>query len=150
MVSLAELDRLTASEQGILIDLATSREHRKGHIPGARFALPIELEQLLLEKAGEEPVVLTSPDGRLARLVAARYRERQTVSALELGTAGWSGAGRPLATGLENPLSEPRDIYKRPYEGTDNASEAMQAYLDWEFGLVEQLRRDGTHGFFVI
>jgi len=26
----------------------------------------------------------------------------------------------------------------------------MQAYLDWEFGLVEQLGRDGTHGFHVI
>jgi hypothetical protein len=25
----------------------------------------------------------------------------------------------------------------------------MQAYLDWEYGLVEQLRRDATHGFFV-
>ncbi len=28
--------------------------------------------------------------------------------------------------------------------------EAMQAYLDWKFGLVEQLARDGTHGFRVI
>jgi hypothetical protein len=28
--------------------------------------------------------------------------------------------------------------------------EAMQAYLDWEFDLVEQLRRDSTHGFFFI
>jgi hypothetical protein len=26
----------------------------------------------------------------------------------------------------------------------------MQAYLDWEFGLVQQLERDGTHGFYVI
>jgi len=26
----------------------------------------------------------------------------------------------------------------------------MQAYLDWEFGLVAQLGRDGTHGFKVI
>ena len=26
----------------------------------------------------------------------------------------------------------------------------MQAYLDWEAGLVEQLMRDGTHGFRVI
>jgi hypothetical protein len=26
----------------------------------------------------------------------------------------------------------------------------MQAYLDWEYGLVEQLRRDGTHHFKVI
>ena len=23
-------------------------------------------------------------------------------------------------------------------------------YLDWEYGLVDQLERDGTHGFFVI
>ena len=28
--------------------------------------------------------------------------------------------------------------------------EAMQAYLDWEFGLVAQLGRDGTHGFKVM
>jgi hypothetical protein len=26
----------------------------------------------------------------------------------------------------------------------------MQAYLDWEFGLVAQLARDGTHGFRVL
>jgi len=26
----------------------------------------------------------------------------------------------------------------------------MQTYLDWEYGLVEQLRRDATHGFVVI
>jgi hypothetical protein len=37
--------------------------------------------------------------------------------------------------------------YKRPYEGTDNPVSAMQAYLEWEYGLVEQLERDATHGF---
>jgi hypothetical protein len=26
----------------------------------------------------------------------------------------------------------------------------MQAYLDWEHGLVAQLGRDGTHGFTVL
>jgi hypothetical protein len=26
----------------------------------------------------------------------------------------------------------------------------MQGYLDWEFGLVEQLGRDGTHHFWVL
>ena len=40
--------------------------------------------------------------------------------------------------------------YKRPYEGTDAPREAMQAYLDWEFGLVAQLGRDGTHHFQVL
>ena len=48
------------------------------------------------------------------------------------------------------PKPAPAHRYRRPYEGTDASPEKMQAYLDWEFGLVEQLRRDGTHGFFVI
>jgi hypothetical protein len=32
----------------------------------------------------------------------------------------------------------------------DNPREAMQGYLDWAYGLVDQLGRDGTHGFQVI
>jgi rhodanese-related sulfurtransferase len=40
--------------------------------------------------------------------------------------------------------------YRRPYEGVDHAEDAMRAYLEWEYGLVDQLSRDGTHGFFVI
>jgi rhodanese-related sulfurtransferase len=48
------------------------------------------------------------------------------------------------------PKPDPSHRYRRPYEGTEVAANAMQAYLDWEYGLVEQLRRDATHGFFVI
>ena len=48
------------------------------------------------------------------------------------------------------PKPDPSHRYRRPYEGTDVDARAMQAYLDWEYGLVEQLRRDATHGFFVI
>jgi hypothetical protein len=48
------------------------------------------------------------------------------------------------------PKVDPAHRYVRPYEGTDAVREKMQAYLDWEYGLVEQLARDGTHGFFVI
>ena len=40
--------------------------------------------------------------------------------------------------------------YRRPYEGTDNPEGAMRAYLEWEYGLVAQLERDDSHGFFVI
>ena len=54
--------------------------------------------------------------------------------------------GPPVAL----PKPDPSQRYRRPYEGTDVAANAMQAYLDWEYGLVEQLRRDATHGFYVI
>jgi hypothetical protein len=69
---------------------------------------------------------------------------------LKDGTASWVSAGFELEHG-ESHLASPRiDRYRRPYEGTDAPREAMQAYLDWEYGLVEQLGRDGTHGFYVI
>jgi hypothetical protein len=69
---------------------------------------------------------------------------------LDGGTAAWAAAGFALETS-ETALASPRiDRYRRPYEGSDNAASAMQAYLDWEYGLVEQLRLDGTHGFFVL
>jgi len=48
------------------------------------------------------------------------------------------------------PRPDPAHRYRRPYEGTEVAGAAMQAYLEWEYGLVDQLRRDDTHGFYVI
>jgi len=51
---------------------------------------------------------------------------------------------------VELPKPDPAHRYRRPYEGTEVAEAAMQAYLEWEYGLVAQLRRDATHGFYVI
>ena len=62
---------------------------------------------------------------------------------------GYDGAlevGPPLVL----PKPDPSQRYRRPYEGNDANTSAMQAYLDWEYGLVDQLRRDATHGFYVI
>jgi len=66
------------------------------------------------------------------------------------GNAAWAAAGHSLQSGDRQLGAERIDRYRRPYEGTDNPVEAMQGYLDWEFGLVDQLARDGTHGFRVI
>ena len=131
-----------------IIDLATSRQHRAGHIPGARFALRRDLPAIVAGMTGQA-VVLTCPQGALAAFAAQDLGSRD-VRVLAGGTAAWTAAGYDVERGLEAPLSEPTDVYKRPYEGTDNAMEAMQAYLDWEFGLVAQLQRDGSHGFFVV
>ena len=66
------------------------------------------------------------------------------------GTAAWIAAGKALETGFAPALSPAEDVYRRPYEGIDNPREAMQAYFDWEYGLVAQLERDGSHNFFVL
>ena len=143
------LHEVMKDERTLLIDLAASKAHQACHIPGARCALRIELSAILAGVPSDSAVIFTDEKGDLAPFAAAEFRNRN-VSILQGGTQAWVEGGLPVATGLENPLSEPRDRYKRPYEGTTNSEAAMQAYLDWEYGLVEQLRRDGTHGFFVI
>jgi len=142
---------LARLDEVIVIDLASSPQHRRGHVPGAWFAVRSRLREALEAAPSRGDVVLTSPDGVLARFAAAQLADlSRRVLALEGGMVSWIAAGYELETGLPRPLSEPDDVYRRPYEGVDNAAAAMQAYLDWEFGLVDQLARDGTHGFYVI
>lgn len=141
------------AEDVLLIDLARSPDFRRGHIPGSRFAVRAELPGLDALVA-ERTLVLTSPDGVLAAFAAADMQAGFGRSPLLLagGTDAWRDAGFPVEKGLAPgmALSVPDDVYKRPYEGTDNDQVAMQAYLDWEFGLIAQLERDGTHGFQVL
>jgi hypothetical protein len=72
------------------------------------------------------------------------------VHVLAGGTRGWSDAGFSLETERHFWASPAEDVYKRPYEGTDNAAAAMQAYIDWELQLVAQLANDGVSHFHVV
>nr|WP_272886784.1 rhodanese-like domain-containing protein [Phenylobacterium aquaticum] len=153
---LPDVPTLTAGEFAargdlVVIDVGPSAQHRKGHIPGAWFGVRASLAQALIVLPEGLDVVFTSPDGDLARLAAVDFAglTERRVFALEGGTAAWVAAGGALEPGLQA-ATFVDDIYRRPYEGTDNAAEAMQAYLDWEYGLVDQLARDGSHGFYVI
>ncbi len=144
---------LIASGSARVIDVGPSKAYRQAHIPGAQFAIRARLPSLLrqLDEA-DGRLVVTSPDGALARLAAQDLGELtgRTPEVLEGGTTAWRAAGLALEAGFDHALSAPDDIYRRPYEGSDHPVEAMQAYLDWEFGLVDQLARDASHGFYVI
>ncbi|OZA74064.1 MAG: sulfurtransferase, partial [Polynucleobacter sp. 39-46-10] len=97
-------------------------------------------------------LVLTSTTGELA-IFAANEIQALTGSAvyvLDGGNKAWIDAGLTLERGATHLASPPLDRYKRPYEGTSVDPAAMQAYLDWEYGLVEQLGKDGTHHFWVL
>jgi rhodanese-related sulfurtransferase len=145
----AELERSAV----VALDLGPSPAHRKAHVPGAWFAIRARLAQALRAIPSGRPIVLISPDEGLARLAArdlARAGLGLDARVLAGGLAAWIRAGLPVETGLTRAASAPEDVYRRPYEGSNHAAAAKQAYLDWEFGLVEQLARDGTHGFFVV
>ena len=151
-VSAALLARALAAGGTLVLDLGTSAQHVKGHIPGAWWGLRAQLPAVLAVLPAHERIVVTCGNGTLARHAAAdlaRLTDRP-VAALAGGTAAWVDAGQALESGGQR-LASPRiDRYRRPYEGTDAPREAMQAYLDWEFGLVAQLGRDATHNFRVL
>jgi rhodanese-related sulfurtransferase len=135
-----------------VLDFTASANYVKQHIPGAWWTLRADLSNALRKIPAAERYVLTCGSSKLARLAVPEVEALtgKPVFLLKDGTASWIAAGFELETG-ETHLASPRiDRYRRPYEGTDAPREAMQAYLDWEFGLVEQLGRDGTHGFYVI
>nr|WKF59258.1 Thiosulfate sulfurtransferase GlpE [Paraburkholderia busanensis] len=135
-----------------VLDFTTSANYVKRHIPGAWFVIRSQLQQALHKVPAAQRYVVTCGSSVLARFAAPELAALtgKPVQLLSGGTAAWIEAGLPVESG-ETRLASPRiDRYRRPYEGTDNAREAMNAYLEWEYGLVAQLGRDGTHGFRVI
>ncbi|WP_394778955.1 rhodanese-related sulfurtransferase [Undibacterium sp.] len=159
LISAAALKEWLAGADGkgiVVVDFATSAQFVQRRIPGAWFALRSELQASIQKLPQLNRYVLTSADGLLAQLVLKEFQALTTaqVLVLEGGTDAWLAASLPIEgadSAATAHFASPRtDRYRRPYEGTDNPVAAMQAYLDWEYGLVEQLGRDGTHGFFVI
>ncbi|MFJ4376280.1 rhodanese-related sulfurtransferase [Pseudomonas japonica] len=152
VVQAEQLQQWLAEGDTVLLDFTTSANYVQRHIPGAHWAIRAQLAQALEKLPVAQRYVVTCGSSLLARFAAIDLQAltRKPVFLLEGGTARWIAEGRALEHG-ETHLAVPRsDRYRRPYEGTDNPREAMQGYLDWEFGLVAQLARDGTHGFFVI
>ncbi|WP_458216028.1 rhodanese-related sulfurtransferase [Paracidovorax citrulli] len=142
----------SGEDRPVILDVGPGLSYLSRHVPGAWYAIRAQLGQALAQVPRARRYVLTCGTDLLARFAAHDLSQLTDaeVWVLEGGTGAWIAAGLPVETG-ESRLAVPRtDRYRRPYEGTDNAAAAMQAYLDWEFGLIEQIERDGTHGFQVV
>jgi rhodanese-related sulfurtransferase len=130
-------------------DIRDAEEYAASHIAGFRHYPGGQLVQ---------EIDMAAPVRGARILLTDDRRARADMTASWLAQMGWEtyvldgGYERALEVGPPQvlPKPDPAHRYRRPYEGTDVDTGAMQAYLDWEYGLVEQLRRDATHGFFVI
>jgi len=148
----AALVNKLAAKKIVVIDLSKHAQYVQGHIPGAQYVLRSQFKQALSRLPMASAVVLVCPDGLLSTYAHAEIAAllKVPVSVLTGGLQAWKAAGQSVEKGATALLSDPIDRYKRPYEGTDAPHKAMQAYLDWEFGLVAQLGIDGTHHFAVL
>jgi len=130
-------------------DVRASDEYAAGHLKGFRHYPGGQLVQ---------EIDMAAPVRGARILLTDSLGVRADMTASWLAQMGWEiyvlegGYDQPLEASPPQvlPRPDPSHRYRRPYEGTDATASAMQAYLDWEYGLVEQLRRDATHGFFVI
>jgi rhodanese-related sulfurtransferase len=130
-------------------DVRASEDYAAGHLSGFRHYPGGQLVQ---------EIDMAAPVRGARILLTDNMGVRADMTASWLAQMGWEtyvldgGYDGVLDVGPPDvlPKPDPSHRYRRPYEGTDVDRAAMQAYLDWEYGLVEQLRRDATHGFFVI
>jgi rhodanese-related sulfurtransferase len=130
-------------------DVRPVEDYAAGHIPGFRHYPGGQLVQ---------EIDMAAPVRGARILLADVLGVRANMTASWLAQMGWEvyvldgGYDGTLEVGPPQvvPKPDPQHRYRRPYEGTEASRDAMQAYLDWEYGLVEQLKRDGTHGFVVI
>lgn len=129
-----------------LVDLALSSEYRRGHLPSAWFVTRGRLASVLDRLPKAETLVLTSPDGALARLAAAELRALGLRAlALDGGTRAWVAAGLPLdAEALH--ADELDDVWLPPRLHPDPEA-AMRAYLDWEIDLIRHVGLDPDFRF---
>ena len=138
-----------ASRSVLVIDLDVYRNYTAEHIPGAIWGSRADLlagSAVSVPRA--ETYVLTAREPVLIGFAVIDLDWLPgIVVGLQGGTDAWSEAALPLTSEGGQMLSTPRDRYRRPYEGTDVSEAAMRAYLEWEYGLVGQLERDGTHHF---
>jgi rhodanese-related sulfurtransferase len=137
-------------------DVRTPEEFAAGHLSLFRSAPGGQLVQEtdVFAPVRGARIVLVDKDGVRANMTGSWLAQMgwdvhvwdEAFETAELEIGEWQPR-IPSATTLTAPVA---NAYKRPYEGTANPRETMQAYLEWEFGLVAQLKRDGTHHFRVI
>jgi rhodanese-related sulfurtransferase len=130
-------------------DVRAPEEYAAGHLHGFVSAPGGQLVQEIdaFAPVRGAQIVLADPLGARADMTAS-WLAQMGWDAFVLD-GGFNGV-LERGAGDTIPSRTTAGRYRRPYEGTDHAFDAMRAYLQWEYGLVDQLVRDGTHGFFVI
>lgn len=153
-ISLEEVAR--AQERGdiAVVDVDSARHYAKKHIPSAYYIVAERIEHFAPRLlSGGKTLVITSSDGILADLVARRLQTRGLAArALLGGNRAWFEAGLPAESGAENNLSGEEYAWFNAYDHADISvrNEKFKEYLDWEVGLVEQLKRKGAETPFTV
>ncbi len=147
-ISTDQLNELIKQNKVTVVDFADSLGYKKGHIPGAWFAIRSRLAEVVKKLPESSPFVVTGDDPDLITLAAAdlAHVSGKPVRILAGGNAAWQKANLQVSKGVENLASEPEDIFRMPFlwghfEDKKEFEEAANDYLNWELQLPAQLER---------
>jgi rhodanese-related sulfurtransferase len=154
-IDVAELNTLLQRKKVTVIDVADSLSYKRGHIPGAWFAIRSRLEESLMVFPQSSSFVVTGDDSALVAFSARDLAKisGRPVSILEGGNAAWRKAKLPLTPGFENLATKTDDIFRQPFlwgqfePMSPEFKQAANAYFNWELQLPEQLERARESNF---
>jgi rhodanese-related sulfurtransferase len=144
----------TALEQGeaVAVDVDHSMDYRKGHLPGAWWAIRPRLAGVLPQLPPGRRIVLYSEHEMRARLAAIDLKAMTDtpVSVLSGGREAWVAAGLPLdASPGTPPDAACIDFLFFVHDRHLGNQQAMRDYLSWEEALPAQIAADGDAKFSV-
>ena len=141
----AALENILAGNTGIVVDIRTSVQYRRGHVPGAWFLTRARLDEDYQRLPSATDIVLIAERPDYATVMIADLESRgRRVWMLDGAMQAWQRSGRPIESGTSFLASEPDDIHLDADDFDDPAAQAREgrAYLEWEIGLVHQLEGD--------
>lgn len=144
----------TALEQGeaVAVDVDHSMDYRKGHLPGALWAIRPRLADVLPQLPPGKRVVLYSEHETRARLAAIDLKAmtEAPVSVLAGGREAWVAEGLSLeASPGTPPDADCIDFLFFVHDRHQGNEQAMRDYLSWEEALPAQVAADGDAKFSV-
>jgi len=103
-ITAAQTTQLMNRESGIVVDIRTKDEFRKGHITDALHILPSEIQANnlgSLESHKADPIIVVCKTGQTAQASANLLAKAgfENVSLLKSGLVAWSEANLPLVKG---------------------------------------------------
>ena len=152
-VTPSDLRARISKNQVLVIDVGGSTRYQTAHIPGAWWSCRSKLPGLLQGLPGAECYVLTSDDGRVARLAAGDIAPLTEVPVMKLsgGTSAWKTEGYETVAGLTRTLGEIEDVHPgygtRPGDDRATVIAAQRRMVEWQNGLLPKIEKDQTFSF---
>jgi rhodanese-related sulfurtransferase len=149
-VTPAALAAMLEQGEAVAVDVDHSMDYRKGHLPGALWAIRPQLAEFLPQLPSGKRIVLYSEHETRARLAAIDLKAMTDipVAVLAGGREAWVAAGRPLESSPGTPPDAACiDFLFFVHDRHQGNQQAMRDYLSWEEALPAQIAADGDAKF---